>query len=111
MSIVIERSGNTARVRLAGELTIYSVAEIKAAFADGFTGAMKSADQIEVDLSAVSEMDTAGLQLMLIIKRSKEARFVNHPPCVLRLIDLANLGGVFGDPLFIAATESARSRP
>ena len=45
---------------------------------------------------------------MLIAKRhpGSRVRFVNHPPAVRRLIDLANLGGAFGDPLFIAAIES-----
>lgn len=62
MSIQTERTGTAARVTLAGELTIYSVAEIKAGLAE----AMSSADQIEVDFSGITEIDTAGLQLMLI---------------------------------------------
>ena len=104
MSIEIQRMGNSARVSLAGELTIYSAAEIKAGLAE----AMASANEIEVDLSGISEMDTAGLQLMLIAKRhpGKAVCFVNHPPPVLRLVDLANLGGLLGDPLFISATKA-----
>jgi anti-anti-sigma factor len=104
MSIQIERTGKTARVTLAGELTIYSVAEIKA----GLTEAMNGADEVEVDLQGITEMDTAGLQLMLIAKRNqgKDVRFINHPQSVLRLVDLANLGAVFGDPLFISATRA-----
>lgn len=104
MSIDMKRKGKHTRVALAGELTIYSAAEIKA----GLAQAMGSANEIEVDLSGITEMDTAGLQLMLIAKRNpgKEVRFVNHPPSVLRLVDLANLGGVFGDPMVISATES-----
>jgi hypothetical protein len=45
---------------------------------------------------------------MLIAKRNpgKDVRFINHPQSVLRLVDLANLGEVFGDPLFISATGS-----
>ena len=45
---------------------------------------------------------------MLIAKRNpgKEVSFINHPQSVLRLIDLANVGGVFGDPLFISANRS-----
>ena len=104
MSANIEYTGQGARVTLSGELTIYSVTEIKSALAEviGKTSA------IEVDLAGVTEIDTAGLQLMLIAKRHPdcELRFVNHPPEVLRLIDLANLGGAFGDPLFIAASQS-----
>ena len=104
MTIQVEHRGNGAHVTLAGELTIYSAAEIKAALAE----AMSDHAEVEVDLSGITEIDTAGLQLMLIVKRTPEkaVRFVNHPPCVLRLVDLANLGGALGDPLFIAAVES-----
>ena len=105
MSVDIEHQGTSARVTLSGELTIYSVAEIKSALAE----AMEQASEIEVDLSAVTEIDTAGLQLMLIVKRhpDSDVRFVNHPPEVLRLVDLANLGGALGDPLFISASQSS----
>jgi anti-anti-sigma factor len=104
MSIELQRTGTSARVLLTGELTIYTVAETKTGLAE----AMNGAEEVEVDLSGVSEIDTAGLQLMLIAKRNPEVpvRFVNHPPSVLRLVDLANLGAALGDPLLIAAAES-----
>lgn len=104
MSGETKRKGKIARLAIAGELTICTATEIKARLTD----AMSHAKEVEVDLSGVSEMDTAGLQLMLIAKRSpgKQVRFINHPRAVLRLIDLANLGGVLGDPLVISATES-----
>ena len=94
---------NTARMSMTGELTIYTIAESKAKLA----AAMNNAIDIEIDLAGVAEMDTAGLQWMLIAKRNpgKRVRFINHPSAVLRLLDLANLGGVLGDPLIISATE------
>lgn len=104
MNANVEYSGKSARVTLSGELTIYSVTPIKSALAE----AMAKASEIEVDLAGVTEIDTAGLQLMLIVKRhpGSAVRFINHPPEVLRLVDLANLGGALGDPLFIAASQS-----
>lgn len=104
MSIHIERTGKSALVTLAGELTIYTVAEIKAGLAE----VMVDADEIEIDLYGVTDVDTAGLQLMLIAKRcpGKEVCFTHHPASVLRLVDLANLGSVFGDPVFISASQS-----
>lgn len=104
MTIQVEHRENAARVALAGELTIYTAAEIKAALAE----ALSDCTEVEVDLSGITEIDTAGLQLMLIVKRApeKDVRFVNHPSAVLRLVDLANLGGALGDPLFISAVES-----
>lgn len=102
MGIEIEQRDKAARVRLSGDLTIYTVAEIKAALAQ----AMDSADTLEVDLADITDMDTAGLQLMLIAKRriGKTVSFVKHSPVVLRFIDLANLGGVLGDLLVVEAT-------
>ena len=96
-----EHMQNAARVTLSGEMTIYNAAQIKATLAE----AMRGAVELEVDLSGIADIDTAGLQLMLIAKRHPHCRvrFVNHSPEVLRLIDLANLGGALGDPLFIAA--------
>ncbi len=96
-----EHMHNAARLTLSGEMTIYNAAQLKATLAE----AMRGATEIEVDLSGIADVDTAGLQLMLIAKRHPDCRvrFVNHSPEVLRLIDLANLGGALGDPLFIAA--------
>ena len=104
MGIEIKREGRQAAMALSGELTIYTVAEIKAALA----GVFENASEVEIDLAGVNEADTAGLQFMLIAKRypGKTVRFVNHPPAVLRLVDLANLGSALGDPLFIAAERS-----
>ena len=102
MSVDVEYTGTSARVMLAGELTIYSAAEVKSALAE----AMARASELEVDLSGITEFDSAGLQLMLIVKRHPQStvRFVGHPPEVLRLVDLAQLGEALGDPLFIAAS-------
>ena len=96
-----EHMQTAARLTLSVEMTIYNAAQIKATLAE----AMRAAAEVEVDLSAIADIDTAGLQLMLIAKRHPECRvrFVNHSPEVLRLVDLANLGGALGDPLFIAA--------
>jgi len=104
MGIEFQRDGTRSSATLTGELTIYTVGELKAALA----AELEAVDELEIDLTGVTEMDTAGLQLMLIAKRypGKTVQFVNHPPAVLRLVDLANLGSALGDPLYLAAVES-----
>lgn len=99
MAIDIKTKGKTTRVVLSGECTIYTVADIKAALVQ----AMAATDKVEVDLSGVTEVDTAGVQLMLIAKRNSDKKvvFSNHPPSVLRLVDLANLGETLGDLLVV----------
>ena len=86
---------------LAGELTIFSVQDIRQRLLE----VLGTLDELMVDLGEVTEMDTAGLQLMLLAKRKpgKTVRFCNHPDSVLRLVDLANLGQTLGDPLILSA--------
>ena len=91
----------TARLmRIEGELNIYSVSEIRERLLDFLT----ENEEVEVDLDAVTDIDTAGIQLMLLAKRfpNKLVRFVRHSAPVLRLVDLANIGQVLGDPLVLS---------
>ncbi|MEW6692503.1 MAG: STAS domain-containing protein [Pseudomonadota bacterium] len=60
-------------IRLDGEVTIYQAAALRESLMEQF--ALLPA--IELDLSAVAEMDTAGLQLVLAAKA--EALHANKP--------------------------------
>jgi anti-anti-sigma factor len=90
-------------LKFEGELTIYHAAEAKLRLQEEL-----SADPaLEVDLSGIEEMDTAGAQVLLWLKREGLARgqaipFTHHSPAVLDVIDLLNLAGVFGDTILIA---------
>lgn len=86
---------------LTGELTIFSVLDIRQRMHDAFT----QCDELTVDLGGVTDIDTAGLQLMLLAKRKsgKAVHFTRHSDVVLRLIDLANLGQLLGAPLIYRA--------
>ena len=94
----------TTRLVLAGELTIYRAAELKSEL----LGALQPERELELDLSGVSELDTCGVQLLMLAKRSADAqgsalRLVGHSPAVLDVFDVFDLAGWFGDPLVIAA--------
>ncbi len=89
-------------LRLDGELTIYRAAEVKQLLLDSLHGAAAQ----EIDLSGVTELDTAGVQLLMLAKRSAEAEgrtlhLANHSPAVLDVFQLLDLAGYFGDPLVI----------
>ncbi len=90
---------------ICGELTIFSVADIRTRLQE----ALATVDTLNVDLSEVTEVDTAGLQLMLLAKRKpgKTVGFCKHPDVVLRLIDLANLAQTLNDLLVMQAPQSA----
>jgi anti-sigma B factor antagonist len=83
------------RVAIDGEVTIYSVAEVKA----GLAALLPAPGTLEIDLSGVTEMDTAGLQLLLMAKRldGPNVRFVNHSDAVLAQLGLTNLQAAVGE--------------
>jgi len=89
---------------IAGEFTIFTAATLKQAILDAI--AHCGTPEVDIDLSDVTEIDSAGLQLMVMAKREataqgKSVRFIKHSDPVLDLIDLCDLSGFFGDPVLI----------
>lgn len=102
MTISIETSNGVCRARMAGEMTIYHAAEMKGELLP----CLDRSTEVEIDLSEVSEMDTAGFQLLLLIKREaakagKLLRLVAHSPATLEVLDLFNMASHFGDPVMM----------
>lgn len=92
------------RLAMTQEMTIYRAAEQK----DQLIGALDGTDQLELDLAGVPEIDTAGLQLLILLKqeaarRHVELRIVAHSEAVRAVIDFCHLPAVFGDPMVIPA--------
>ncbi|MBG6079016.1 STAS domain-containing protein [Rubrivivax gelatinosus] len=93
---------STTSFAIEGELTIYRAAELRqallAALGDGAGG------DFEIDLAAVTEFDSAGVQLLIAAKKSAAARgrvlrLVGHAPSVRDAFAVLDLAGHFGDPL------------
>ncbi len=98
----------TQRLELDDDLTIYNALPLK----DRLLAALANAQELELDLSQVSEIDTSGFQLLVLTKReaqrqAKTLRLVAHSAAVREVLDLYNMVGYFGDPLLIPAKESA----
>lgn len=90
------------RIEIKGELSIFTAAGLRQQLLDALDTEM----DVEVDLSEVSEMDSAGMQLMVAAKReasqrNKLLRFTGHSPAVFDVLELCNLSGHLGDPLLI----------
>jgi anti-sigma B factor antagonist len=66
MNISRKKSKDTTTLVFEGDLTIYYVTQIKDEI---FADYEKLADKIALDLGAVSEIDTAGVQLLLFAKK------------------------------------------
>lgn len=94
------------RLTLEADLTIYNAVDTKRQLLD----AVHANKTVELDLSQVGEMDTAGFQLLVLAKREcqkldRTLRIVAHSPAVREVIDFYNMAAFFGDPLVIPAAE------
>lgn len=77
---------------IEGDLTIRRVQEMK----DVLLARLAQSQALEVDLAGVTEIDTAGAQLLLMVRRAaqasqKELRLVAHSPAVVALFELLRI--------------------
>jgi anti-sigma B factor antagonist len=111
MTIKVETAtGGLRRAVVQGSMTIYEAAAHKHALLD----ALAEATEMEIDLSSVAEMDTAGLQLLILVKREslsagKPLRLAGHSEVTLDVIDRYKLAGYFGDPVVITARKQKKT--
>jgi anti-sigma B factor antagonist len=79
-------------VALVGDLTIYVAAEQRLRLIE----ALEATEHLRLDLSQVTEMDSAGLQLLLLLGREarltgKRLELLGHSQAVLDVLGLAHL--------------------
>ena len=96
-------------VVIDGAMTIYDAVANKNALLE----ALSATAELEIDLARVTEMDTAGVQLLVLVKREaqkagKALRLAAHSQASLDVLDRYNLGGYFGDPVVISTREPQR---
>lgn len=96
------------RLVFAEDMTIYNALDQK----QRLIAALESNRPLELDLSQVAEIDTAGLQLLILAKREaarldKAMSIIAHSPAVRQTLDFCQLGAFFGDPVVITANENA----
>jgi anti-anti-sigma factor len=96
---------NAKILRIEGEFTIFRASELKPAL-------LAHPAPTEIDLSGVTEFDSAGVQLLMVAKKmaqaeQRELRLVGHSPAVIEVFELLNLGGYFGDPLVMDSSAKA----
>ena len=108
MPLHIETGEHKTLVKVSGEMTIYTAAELKQAL----TPLLDRQQALELDLSGVSEMDSAGLQLLLAAKKTMQQggyplHLVMHSHAVLDALELCQLAAFFGDPTLIPHADHA----
>lgn len=93
MPLVCEILNETAHVSIEGELTIYTAAELSAELLPR----LGATPQMQIDLSQITEMDGAGLQLLIMVTREASKAgtaltLTGHSKAVLETLQLSGLG-------------------
>ena len=104
MSTARQSDASKASLTLENDLTIYNVQTQKTQLME----VLCANTVVELDLAQVREIDTSGIQLLILIKRESlrlghTLRIVAHSPAVHETMDFLDLGSYFGDPLVIKA--------
>lgn len=105
-----KRKDGARSLRVEGEMTIYQAAALK----ETLQAALEQCAELDINLSAVGEIDTAGVQLLIAAKKAaqaahKELRLSGHSVAVLEAFELLDVGGWFGDPLVISSSAASNS--
>ena len=108
MQISAKKKKGVAILHIEGEMTVNTAAKLKKELMKH----MAKPCEREIVLSEVSEMDTAGIQLLVLAKReailnNTPLRLTDHSPAVLGVIDTYNLAAYFGDPIWIQGSAKA----
>lgn len=103
-----QRSTDPCIYMIEGEMTIYNALELK----EQMLSPLGQCAHVEIELAGVSEIDSAGLQLLMMVKNEARARgkslgISGHSPAVLEVLDLCNLESFFGDPVLVRSQEYA----
>ena len=102
MAIHFEKNNDVSSLVIDDEMTIYTAAEQK----DILLEHLVSCQELELDLAKVSEIDSAGLQLLIMLKNeghnaNKAVRIVHHSQAVVEVLELLHLSARFADPIMI----------
>ena len=91
------------RMAIEGELTIFTARELQ----ERLLALLALGEDLEVDLSGVGEMDSAGVQLLLATRTEAAARdvalrFTGPSSVVVDTLDLCDLTSHFADTVLIS---------
>ncbi len=91
-----------ASLAIEGELTIYRASELRDALQAALSATADTVD-FTIDLAAVTEMDSAGVQLLMAARKTalstgRRLRLIDPSPAVAEVLDTLQLGSHFAAP-------------
>lgn len=104
MAIKKRKTKNGCKVSIEGDMTIYEAVETCETLKK-ILGENKSVD---IDLQGVTEIDTAGVQILLSLKKQanvtdKVMTISMHSEPVVEVFELLNIVQDFGDPIVLSS--------
>lgn len=105
LAIEIKSQDETSTlIAIQDEMTIYTALEQK----ENLLSYLKNDHELQIDLSAVGEIDSAGMQLLILLKKEAEMNncklsLIQHSKAVVEVIEHFNLIAFFGDSLVLLA--------
>jgi len=95
---------STTQLVIQDEMTIYTVLELR----DTLLPYLEENKELQLDLSDVSEIDSAGMQLLLMLKQqavkiNNQFTLVHHSHAVVETLELFNVASFFGDLVVLSA--------
>ncbi len=93
-----------------GEINIYTVTKLKEVLAQLLTQCSQSC---RMDLSGITECDSAGFQILVLLKKEAQIKkvrivFENHSSAILEIMDLYGAVGLLGDKIKIPSAQRDR---
>lgn len=93
------------KISIEGEINIYRAQQLK----NELVLALNSCEELELNLENVNELDSAGLQVLALLKKEaqrsgKALRLTAHSPVVLEAMNTLQLTHFFDNPLGLPAT-------
>lgn len=95
---------DVTEVTIEDEMTIYTSLDQKTVLFQY----LKPDIHLQINLSKVSDIDGAGIQILLFLKQESitlkcKLSFIEHSQAIVEVFELLNLGSHFGDPIVISA--------
>lgn len=102
MDIRITGDAPKGSVTIDGEMNIYNAVDLK----ESLVGGLRKYEELEINLAAVTHIDTTGIQLLILMKREagklgRILRLTNHSSVMLQAFDTYHITAFFGDPVVI----------
>ena len=87
------------RITLDGAMTVYEAVDAKR----DLLQALAASAELEIDITGLDEVDTAGLQLLLLLRReslrtAKPVRLAGSSPALAEVLDRYGLSAHFDQP-------------